>query len=232
MAGPVADRAVAELHPSAPRTRQEGGAIGPLSGRTKPQVPVEQFGNLPFLPEVAQAVDARTHRPGAAMDRVYVADGAVADPLDKHSAALEGMALVAHLRDDLVPLSGLDHRAAFGDGVGQRLFAVHVLAMLHGRNGRDRMVMIRSANHHGVDVFVHLVEHLAEVAEPFGLGMVLECPRGIAPVHVAEGDDVVASGHGAARRRGPCPRCRCRPHSPARSAAGCRGRPAHGGARS
>ena len=86
------------------------------------------------------------------------------------------MALVAHLRDDLVLPGGLGHGAAFGDRVGQRLLAVDVLALLHGRDGRDRVVMVGRGDHHGVDPLVQLVEHLAEVAEPLGLGIVLEAP--------------------------------------------------------
>ncbi len=105
---------------------------------------------------------------------MHLADRAVADPLDQQPARLEGVPLVAHLRDDLVLLGGLGHGTAFGDRVGQGLLAVDVLAMADGRDGRDRMVMVGRGDHHGIDLLVQLVEHLAEIVERFGLGMVLQ----------------------------------------------------------
>ena len=130
---------------------------------------------------------------------MHLADGPVADPLDQQAARLEGVALVAHLRDDLVFLGGLGHRAAFGDRVGQRLLAVDVLAVLHGGDRGHGVVMVGRGDHDGVDLFGHLVEHLAEVAELLRLGMVVERADDaiITPVGVAKGHDIVAARHGA-----------------------------------
>ena len=106
------------------------------------------------------------------------------------------MALVAHLRDDAVFLRGLGHRTALVDGVRQRLFAIDVLAVLHRGNCDDGVVMVGRADDDGVDPLGDLVEHCAEVAKLLRLRVVGKHPRGVAPVHVAQGDDVVA-GHAA-----------------------------------
>ncbi len=110
-----------------------------------------------------------------------------------------GVALVAHLRNDLVFAGDLGHFAALVDGVGQRLLAVDVLAAFHSGDRGHRVVMVGRGHHDGVDLLVQLVEHLAEVAELRGLGMVVEGADDavVAPVDVAEGHDIVAAGHRA-----------------------------------
>ncbi len=79
------------------------------------------------------------------------------------------------------------HLAALMDAVGQRLFAEDVLAALHGGDGGDSVVVVGRGDHHGVDLLLQLVEHLAEIAKLLRLGMVVEGAFDIviAPIDVA-----------------------------------------------
>src|SRR5207249_2904351 len=71
----------------------------------------------------------------------------------------------------------------------QRLFAINVFAHANGSGGDDRVVVIRRADHDGLDA-LFLVEHLAEILVLFRAGILLESLRGVIEVHVAQGDDV------------------------------------------
>ena len=53
------------------------------------------------------------------------------------------------------------------------------------------MHVVRNAHDHRVDLPVHGVEELAIVAEPPGLGKLLEGRSSAFVIHVAEGDDVL-----------------------------------------
>ena len=73
------------------------------------------------------------------------------------------MALVAHLRDDLVPLRRRRHEADLAEAVAHRLLAVDGLAHRH-REHRGREVReVGDCDAHGVDLPPVFVEHLAEV---------------------------------------------------------------------
>ena len=90
------------------------------------------------------------------------ADGAGLEPLLHQAQALFGVALVAHLRDDLVLPRRLGQRPGLADGARQRLLHVDVLAQLH-RGHRDQGVrVIRRGDEHRVDVLL-LLEHHAVV---------------------------------------------------------------------
>ena len=125
------------------------------------------------------------------MDLAHRPDGPVPQPLVDQPVALEGHALVAHLRGDLVLARGLGQGAGFVEGAGQRLLAVDVLAPLDGRHGDDRVRVVGRADDDRVDALLP-VEHLAEVLVLGGLGVLLERVGRVAPVHVAQGHDVLA----------------------------------------
>ena len=108
------------------------------------------------------------------MDGVDFADGPVADPLEQQAAGLEGVPLVAHLCDDVLLLGGFGHLTALIHRVGQRLLAVYMLAVLHRGDGCDRVIVVRRAHHHGVDLLVHRVKHLTKVVKLLRLGMAAE----------------------------------------------------------
>jgi hypothetical protein len=66
-----------------------------------------------------------------------------------------------------------------------------MLAKLHRRHGGRKVRVVRRAHHHGIDLFAHLVEHLAKIAEAPRLGMGVETIGGILVIDVAQGHDVL-----------------------------------------
>ncbi len=169
VAGPVADRAIAERHPAPPPPRQVEGVIRPHLGRTKPQVPVQAGRDFLLLVQPRQLAQGGVVRRAAAVDRVDVADGPVPDPLAERADSIERVALVAQLRHDLVLLGRLHQGPDLGDGVGQRLLTVDVLASLDGRHRNHGVGVVGRPDDHRVDLLVHLVEHLAVVLVHLGV---------------------------------------------------------------
>ncbi len=60
------------------------------------------------------------------------------------------------------------------------------------------MSVIRSAYYDRIDLVAHLIEHLAEIVVPLGVGPVLERSCCAVPIHVAQGDNVLAVAAGYA----------------------------------
>ena len=84
------------------------------------------------------------------------------------------------------------HDPRLVDRARQRLLAIDVFAQLHGRHRGHRVGIVGRADHHGVDLAVQLVEHLAEIDIPLS---VRELPVRIfrpALVHVAQRHEVLA----------------------------------------
>ena len=100
------------------------------------------------------------------------------------------MALVAQLGHDLVLAGRFHHRADLVDGVGHRFFAVDVLAAFHGCDGCHGVHVVGSGDQHRIDTLVHLVVHLAEVAEDLGLREPGQILPGALGVHVAQGHEL------------------------------------------
>src|SRR5207248_1412722 len=99
------------------------------------------------------------------IDRVYLADRSRPDPLARAPNGCAGVALVAELRHYLILARGRHEGAYLVDAVGERLFAIDVLAALHGFHGDDRVAVVGRANDDAVDLLAHLVEHFAIVDE-------------------------------------------------------------------
>ena len=137
----------------------------------------------------------------AVQDRVGFrdrADGPGGDVLGHAADRLAAIALVAHLRQDLLLPGGLGQGIALGDVVGQRLLAEDVLAVVDRADGGRGVVVIGRGDQHHVEVLVALVEHLAVVVEDLGLGRVLDAVLhhlgDVLLVHVDQGDEVLAQG--------------------------------------
>ena len=210
--------------------------VGPPRRRAEPQVPIERVGHGRLLLRPLDALRpiqrqlAAVRRPiGPDVRLPHRADRAVLEPLGHQPVALEGHALVSHLRGDLMLPRGLGQGTGLIDRVGERLLAVDVLSALDGRHRDDRVVMIRRAHDDRVDPLL-LVEHLAEVFVFRGPRILVEGVRRVAPIDVGQGHDVLVLDllRGPSRPGRRRPRRRC---SASRSAAFGRGRPGHGGAR-
>ena len=100
------------------------------------------------------------------------------------------MALVAHLRGDPRLLGGFADLAAFPHGANERLFAVYVLALRQRPEGDREVHVVGRADHDGVDVLVHLVEHHAVVAESRNVREGVVTVGGAAVVGVAKRDEL------------------------------------------
>ena len=161
----VAERAGPEVLPRAPLHRVIGGmdgrnATGP-SHRSQSSVFGHRRRVLRPGPDLEVGPRIAAHRAvGPRVDLGHVADRAGVEPLLQQPHRLVGLALVAHLRDDLVLARRLGDGARLVHGVGQRLLAVHVLAGPH-HGHRDRGVrVVRRRDDHAVDALL-LLEHLA-----------------------------------------------------------------------
>ena len=83
--------------------------------------------------------------------------------------------------------------------MGERLFAKDVLSTPDGINARHRVRMVGRGHRYRVDLFIHLIEHLAEVAVFFRFGEIIELPARLILIHVAQGNDILAAASSYAR---------------------------------
>ena len=195
MANPVANGAAAERHPAAPIPRHPERRVRLEGRRAEPQIIVEALGHVVMLIQFGQVWDLAIHifeSIAAGMHGVDLPDGARPDPFAQAADSITGVPLIAELRDHLVFVGGRHKLADFMDRVGQRFFAIDMLAAPHGRHGDDGMGVIRRADDHAVNLLAQLVEHHAIVREAFGVRIFGEFLGGVVFIHVAQRDDVVA----------------------------------------
>ena len=192
--GPVPEAAGAEGHPAAPIPGHPERAIRTELRRPEPDVVVEFAGHLVLLREFRDLVDLTvdfTKRIAEGVDLRDVADRSVLYPLDEVSNGVPGVALVAKLRDDLVLVRRLHHRAHLGDRVGERLLTVDVLPAPHRIKSDDGVSVVGHADGYRVDALVQIVEHLAEVLVALGGRKLLEGIADLPVIDIAEADDVL-----------------------------------------
>jgi len=143
------------------------------------------------------------------VDLEDVADGAVPDPFADETGAFAGVALIAHLGDDVGRLGRLGQDAGLLDGVGQGFLDVDMLAQLDGGHGDDGVVVVGDRHGDGVDA-LFLFEHAAEIAilgrlvvhgllVGFELVVAKELGHALV-VDVAQGDDVLRAAAPGVRR--------------------------------
>ena len=138
----------------------------------------------------------RPDRPvGPDVDFLDRAESVGAEQFDAGAEAVGRRALVAHLGAEVLLGGELPHYAGFLDGPGQRLLAEAVLAHLHGHDAGRGVGVVGRAHGDGVDLAVHLLEHLAVVEVLLGVRELLGLLVERLFVDVAEGDDLaVAAG--------------------------------------
>ena len=138
------------------------GAKGALGCRAKPHVPVDAVGFF-----LGEQITGKAGGANADLDFADFTHAAVADAfhgLAEVTAKLRAL-LAADLIDDVVFAGGFHGLQRGADGDGEGFLAVHILLGLGGHDGRDRVPMIRSADHHGIDAFVS--EGFAEILGGF-----------------------------------------------------------------
>ena len=198
VAADITQRAGAEVPPATPLEWQVRRMIRTRRGRAEPHIPIERVGNGRGVGRSVHAlrpvdiVDPVEWAIGPDVDLVNLADGSVPDRFAQQAHLLAGLALVAHLRRDLVLARRLRHRAGLIHGVRQRFLAVDMLTAFDGCHGGHRVAVVRRRDDHSVDVRILLVQHFPEVFVLPGVRVASKRSRCVAPVHVAQGDNVLA----------------------------------------
>ncbi len=124
---------------------------------------------------------------------LHGADDAGLNPFLQPPHTLEGMAQIIHLRAHARLPRQSEQFACLPDGLGHRLFHVHVLAHEHGHVGGQEVHVIRSRDGDGVDFLIALQQHLSEVGIAGNIRKALhDFYRSPAfplraPVHIAKG---------------------------------------------
>ena len=140
----------------------------PRLDRALPEVPVEarRHGN-----RLAGAARAEVHLVEGRADvgLGHVAEAPLPDPLAQQAHVLAGVALVAHLRGDLLRLGQLAELAGLVDIVAQRLLAVDGQPGVQGADAGGEVIVVGRGNPNGVEMFL-LVEELAVVAIDLRVG--------------------------------------------------------------
>ena len=193
----VAHHADAEVPPAAPDFRMIGGVVGPMRGRTEPEVPVEFVrkgrgvgGPGSPLGTPGGMAPGVVGKVAPGIDLADLADGAVPNPFADEADAFAGVALVAHLSGEFALARGLGQGAGLVDIVSERFLEVNVFAGLEGGQGDDGMGVVGRGDHDRLDVLL-FIEHLAVVGPDSCLGIFFEDFGGVVVVHVAQGDDVL-----------------------------------------
>jgi hypothetical protein len=200
VAGHVAERARAEVPPSAPVevvvgrfvlhfalvVDQQG--IRADTRRAEPQVPV-QVGRRRGGRRTADAL--RPDRAiGPDMHLGDVAKRARPDRIRVFAHAVVGGSLIAHLRGDFHLTGQLGKVAHLVNGVREGLLAVNGLVHMHRHRRRRRVGMIGDADGHSIYLPVHFVQHFAIVGVLFGFGVLRRRAAQRVGVHIADGDHV------------------------------------------
>ena len=187
MTAKVSYDATAESPPCPPVRRQVTGVIRAFSGWSEPEVPGQGLGHRrlvcrPLLRSIAAI------KPQVGF--TDLANRAAPNQLDGATQAIFGAALVAHLGDDLVLERGLAHYSRFMHRAGEGLFTINMFAPLHRCHGGHGVRVVGRGDYHGIDLFVHLVQHPPKISEWFGLGMPLEDVARSFLVHVTQTNEV------------------------------------------
>ena len=125
------------------------------------------------------------------MNRAHRPDGAGLDPLACQAQAFARVPVVAHLRDQTRLLRHARHHPRLLNRVGHRFFDINVLPRPQRGQRDGGMHVVGRGDHHGIDV-LPLFEQDAIVLEPLGIRERPGRVRRLAPVHVAECDDILA----------------------------------------
>ena len=164
--------------------------VGPILGRAQPHVPIEVIGDrLGFELRGADRVDG-TPTPDVGLS--YGTDRTRLDQFDNTTVVFRSVDLRTHLgRDPPLSLSVLVlHEPGLDDGVAQGFLTVHVLATAHRGDGGERVMVVRGADDHAVDLRV--LDELSPIGEDAGVLEALLCTGERGSVHVTQSADVLA----------------------------------------
>ena len=156
VSAPVGDAATAVFAVVAPvwevvvnAARTENGVVGAFGCGAEPEVPVEA-GFKWFFGEIAELAGAAD----ADIDILDFADAAVADEFAGGAEFAGGTLHGAELKDALIAANGVNHGAAFRDGVSHGLLTVDIFPGVGGGDGDEGMPVVRGGDNDCIDVFV------------------------------------------------------------------------------
>ncbi len=181
----------------------------PRRRRPQPEIEVHRVGRFHLLLEPVDDLDALVkavrlvellgrggvlQAPGPVGPDVHLAhraDDAGIQHLFDPAPHRRRVPLVPHLGRELWILrGGLANQPRLPDVVGQRLLAIHVLAVGQRQVGRERVRVLGGGDDHRVEL-AHVVEHLPEIVQPARLGEAGGRGLDRVVVHVAEDGDVL-----------------------------------------
>ena len=163
---PEVDEGAARIVPEMPvREMRSQRMVGPLRGRSEPEVIVERRRHGRRLGCRCLGLQSATS------SRVHTRDASERAGLHQlDDAPVVGVVVVdviAHLADALVFERRIGHHPAFGHAIAQRLLDEDVLARLERPHRRNRVPVIGRDDDDRIDLAIF--EHAAEVAEGFRL---------------------------------------------------------------
>ena len=130
--------------------------------RAEPEIPIQTlrhafafFGSFETLRPVRTA--------GPVADFTHWPNCAIPNPFTQQARGFRGLIRDSDLSGHAGIARDFGHAAGFIDGVGQRLLAKDMLALLHRRHGYGRVQVVGGAHDNGIEVLV-LLEQLPEVA--------------------------------------------------------------------
>ena len=198
---------------------------GRLGRRPQPHVVIQSCRNRLRHERSGSDAGRRTN-----MDFTQLSDAAVAHEFARAAHRSQRVQLRAVLENGAIALRRIHQRAAFADGVAQRLLAVHILARLHGRNGDRRVPVVRRRDGHGLHVRtrqqlpevrvgirrlkpqiprIAIASWLPHVAHGDTLHVGIFCERAPYAAHAASAadetdGDAIGGCHGTAEAQGRC----------------------------
>ncbi len=168
-----------------------GGMIRHVRCGPEKEIPVEFIRNRHFRIRSRYAL-----RPdgtvGPDVHFVNGTDGAGLDPFDNAPAIIVRVTLIAHLRHDTCSFRLLEKHTRLSHRSRERLLDVDVLAQIHCCYGRDRMGVVGRGDNDGVDVRLHLIEHLPKIGISRSVGKAFEGFGRAVPVDIRQRDDILA----------------------------------------
>ena len=163
--------------------------VGAMLDRALPEIPIQVFRNRVGTFRATDAL--RPNRAvGPHVQLGDVTDEARLDDLHRATESVVGAALVAHLRGHFLLLGHLGHETCLVDGLCEWLLNVNVFAELHRLHTGNGVHVVRGRDGDGVDGFLHLIEHLAEILKRRGAGVFLPSVTQGVGIDITERDDI------------------------------------------
>ena len=197
MARHVTERTAAVVLDPAPVERMDLAAERALLRASEERVEIHALGRRFRRGPLLHAL--RPHRPVRPnLDLTHFAEEAGLIPFAHEADAVHRVTLITHLRDHAVQAGQTQELAGLAHGLRERLLHVNVFTQHDRHVGRQEMHVVRRRDADGIDLVIHLDEHLPEIGIKFRLRErllelleVVRDPLALrAPIDIAQRDDL------------------------------------------